>query len=308
MSPRRRWGPAGRQRLSPAVRLRLATRKEERMSEKIIRDGGLAIATEAFGDLAHLPILLIMGGGASMLWWPDEFCARLADQGRFVIRYDQRETGLTTSLPVDTPFTIDDLVEDAFRVLDGYGLLASHFVGMSFGAMIGQYAALQQPSRVRTLTTISSSPVGMDTSHLPRSSDAYRRHAATADAVDWSNRDQAIAYALEESRIIAGTAHPFDEARVKAFLERDFDRAGGHPGESHFHWTDGEERQNRLRELKPPLLVIHGTADPLYPVEHGVALSQAVDGAKLVLLEGGGHEIHPADWDAIIAAIAAHTT
>ena len=277
------------------------------MSERIIRDDGLGIATEAFGDPAHPPILLIMGGGASMLWWPDEFCQRLAGHGRFVLRYDQRETGLTTSLPADAPYTINDLVDDVFRVLDGYGLPAAHLVGMSYGAMIGQYAALQQPSRVRSLTAISSSPVGMDTSHLARSSEAYRQHMAAAEGVDWSDRDQAIASMVAEARITAGTAHPFDEARVREFVERDFDRTGGYPSTSHFSWEGGEERQGRLQDLKPPLLVIHGTADPVYPVEHGIALSQAVAGAKLLLLEGGGHELHPADWDTIIAAIIAHT-
>ena len=277
------------------------------MSERVIRDGGLAIATEAFGDPARPPILLIMGGGASMLWWPEEFCRRLAGYGRFVLRYDQRETGLTTSQPADSPYSINDLVDDAFRMLDGYELPAAHVVGMSFGAMIAQYAALQQPSRVRTLTAISSSPVGMNTSHLPRSAAAYRQHSAAAEVVDWSDREQSIAYSVDEARIIAGKAHPFDETRVKEFVERDYDRTGGHSGTSHFDGTGGEAWQGRLQELTPPLLVIHGTADPLYPVEHGLALSQAVDGATLLLLEGGGHELHPDDWDTIIAAIAAHT-
>jgi pimeloyl-ACP methyl ester carboxylesterase len=276
------------------------------LSERVIRGDGIAIATEAFGDPVHPPILLIMGL-ASMLWWPDEFCRRLAGHGRFVLRYDQRETGLTESEPGDAPFTTEDLVDDVFRVLDGYGLPAAHLVGMSFGAMIGQHAALQQPSRVRSLTAISSSPVSKDTSHLPPPSEAYRQHGAAAEAVDWSDRDQAVASLVEEARILAGPAHPFDEARVREFLDHDVDRTGGYPTTSHFSWEGGNERQDRLQDLKPPLLVIHGTADPIYPVEHGLALSQAVDGAKLVLLEGGGHELHPADWDTIIGAIAAHT-
>jgi pimeloyl-ACP methyl ester carboxylesterase len=276
--------------------------------ERVIRDNGLHIATEAFGDPAHPPILLIMGGGASMLWWPDEFCGRLAGHGRYVIRYDQRETGLTTFQPGDVTFTIDDLIDDAFRVLDGYGLQTAHLVGMSFGAMIGQYAALQQPSRVRSLTAISSSPVGTDRSHLPRTSEAYQRHLAEAETVDWSDRGQAVAHMVEEARITVGTSHPFEEARVREFVERDFDRTGGYPTTSHLSWTGGEAWQGRLQEMQPSLLVIHGTADPVYPVEHGMALSRAVSGAKLVLLEGGGHELHPADWDIIFDAIVAHTT
>ena len=277
------------------------------MGEAVIRDDGLEIATEAFGDPTHPAVLLIMGGGASMLWWPRDFCARLAGHGRYVIRYDQRDTGLTRDTPRDAPYTLGDLIDDALRVLDGYALPTAHIVGMSLGGMIGQYAALKQSARVRSLTVISSSPVGIDTSHLPQFGEAYREHLDAADAIDWSDRDQAIAYMVEESRITAGTAHPFVEAQVREFVERDFDRTGGYPSTSNLSWTGVEEWQGRLQEMKAPLLVIHGTADPVYPIEHGVALSQAVGAAKLIRLEGGGHELHPADWDTIVGAIVEHT-
>ena len=279
------------------------------MSERVIGENGLEIATEAFGDPAHAPVLLIMGGGASMLWWPESFCQQLANSGRYVIRYDQRDTGLSTKFaPGDPLYTLDDLVDDAIRVLDGYAIPAAHVVGMSLGAMIGQLAALKHPSRVLSLTAISSSPVGTDMSHLPGLSETYRKHLAASDEVDWSDRDQAIAYMVEESRIIAGTAHPFEEERVRSLVERDYDRAGGYSTMSNFTWKGGDEWRGRLHEMKAPLLVIHGTVDPVYPVEHGVALSETVPGAKLVRLEGGGHELHPADWDTIFGAIVEHTS
>lgn len=278
------------------------------MPQKTIYDTGLAIATESFGDPAHRAILLVMGGGASMLWWPEAFCERLASHNRFVIRYDQRETGRSTPYLPDGPsFSYGDLIADTMRVLDGEGRSAAHFVGMSFGGMIAQYAALKHPARVHSLTVIESSPVGVDKSHLPAMSEAYTKHLKAAETVDWSDREAAIAYLSEEARLVAGTAHPFREAAVRAFIARDHDRAGGHPAGSNFDWQGAETWQGRLPELQPPLLVIHGTADPVYPIEHGEEFLKIVPGAKLVRLPGGGHELHPDDWNTIVGAIVEHT-
>jgi pimeloyl-ACP methyl ester carboxylesterase len=279
------------------------------MTERLIRDDGLVLATESFGDSAHPAILLIMGGGASMLWWPEAFCSRLAGHGRYVIRYDQRETGHSTPYIPDGPaFSYVDLVEDTTRILDGYDLPAAHVVGMSFGGLIGQYAALEHPERVRSLTVISSSPAGIDTSHLPGMSEAYLAHLEAAETIDWSDRGQAIAHMLAESRLIAWTAHPFDEAGMRAFIARDHDRSGGYPSASNFNWQGSERWAGRLADLQPPLLVIHGTADPVFPIAHGQELLKIVPGAKLVRIPGGGHELHPDDWDTIISAIAEHTS
>jgi pimeloyl-ACP methyl ester carboxylesterase len=280
------------------------------VGERVIRENGLEIATGAFGNPVHAPVLLIMGGMASMLWWPEEFCGRLASNGRYVIRYDQRDTGVSTKYPPgEASYTFNDLVDDAFRVLDGYATPAAHLVGMSLGAMIGQVAAVKYPSRVLSLTAISSSPVSTDKSHLPTFSDAFAEHMAAGENIDWTDRAQVIKYMVEDSRVVAGTARPFDEAEIRAFIERDFDRAGGYLSATNQGALKlGDEWHGRLHELKAPLLVIHGTDDPVYPVEHGVALSQAVADAKLVLLQGGGHELHRANWDTIIDAIARHTS
>jgi pimeloyl-ACP methyl ester carboxylesterase len=279
------------------------------MSERIIRESDLELATEAFGNPEHPAVLLLMGGGASMLWWPEAFCEQLATHGRYVIRIDQRETGRSTPyVPGGPSFSFVDLIEDTFRILDGYALPAAHYVGMSFGGIIAQYAALEQPSRVRSLTTISSSPAGIDKPHLPGMSEAYHAHLEAAEAVDWSDRDQAIAYMVKEASLVAGAAHPPRENDVRDLAARDYDRAGGHPSSSNFNWQGGERWQGRLPELRPPLLVIHGTADPVYPIEHGEAFLQVVAGARLVRIPGGGHELHPDDWKTIIAAIAEHTS
>jgi pimeloyl-ACP methyl ester carboxylesterase len=275
----------------------------------MIRVGGVELAAQSFGDAGRPPILLIMGAVASMLWWPEPLCERLASHGRYVIRYDNRDTGRSTQYPPGKPgYTFDDMVDDVFRVLDGYAIPGAHVVGMSLGAMIGQVAALKHPSRVLSLTAISSSPVGMDTSHLPQFSEAFMARMEAAEKVDWSDRSQAIACMVEDSRVLAGTAGAFEEAEVRAFIERDYDRAGGYlSATNHGSLKIGNAWRGRLREMKAPLLVIHGTADPVYPIEHGAALAAAVAGASLVTLEGGGHELHPAHWDTIIASIVTHT-
>jgi pimeloyl-ACP methyl ester carboxylesterase len=286
-----------------------ADKREVPMNERVIRADGIELATQAFGDPVQPPVLLIMGAMASMLWWPDAFCERLAAQGRHVLRYDNRDTGHSTTYPPgEPPYAFDDMANDAVRVLDGYGISSAHLVGMSMGGMIAQLVALKHPARVASLTAISSSPFGEDTSGLPGTSLAYMEHAAQFDQVDWTDRAQVIRVMVADSRMLAGSAHPFDEARAMRLIERDFDRAGNFASATnHFMLKGGDAWQGRLREIGVPLLVIHGTADPIFPIEHGGALSEAVAGAILVRLEGGGHELHEADWDEIIASIVEHT-
>ncbi|MER9233486.1 alpha/beta fold hydrolase [Mesorhizobium sp. M0622] len=268
------------------------------------------IVSQTFGDPAHPAVLLIMGAMASMLWWPEAFCRKLAGEGRFVIRYDNRDTGRSTKYaPGEPPYTFDDMAGDAIRVLDDHGIRKAHVVGMSMGGMIAQLAALKYPSRVISLTVISSSPLGIDTSHLPGTTEAYRMHSAEGAKVDWSDRRQAIDFIVKDARALAGTAHTFDEQRTRAFVEQDYDRSGGFlSATNHFMLKGGgQDWKGRLRDMKTPLLVVHGTDDPIFPVEHGAALADAVAGARLVRIEGGGHELHPDDWAAIVDAIVTHS-
>ena len=278
------------------------------MTMHTVRTGGIELATEVFGDPAHPPLLLIMGGMASMLWWPEDFCRRIAQRGRFVIRYDQRDSGLSTKYPPGQPgYGFDDAVDDVFRVLDDYRISKAHIVGFSLGGMVGQGAALKNPERVLSLTAISTSPVGVDRSDFPPSGAAWTAHMAVE--VDWSDREAAVPYLVEAARLTASAAHPFDEAEMRAFIERDFDRSGGYLSATNHSilFEIGEAWQGRLHEMKAPLLVIHGTADPVFPSQHGAALAQAVPGAELLHIEGGGHELHRADWSTIVDAIVAHT-
>lgn len=267
------------------------------------------IVSEAFGDPANPPLLLIMGAMASMLWWPQALCRKLADAGLFVIRYDNRDTGCSTKYPPgEPPYTFDDMADDAMRVLDDHGVGKAHVVGMSMGGMIAQLVALKHPSRVASLIVISSSPLGIDTSQLPQTSDAYIKHSAEGAKVDWSNRGQVVDFIVKDAQAIASTVHPFDEAQMRAFVEHDYDRSGGLlSATNHFMLRGGDAWKGRVHEMTASLLVIHGTADPIFPVEHGEALAEAVAGAKILRIAGGGHELHPDDWTVMVAAIVDHT-
>ncbi|TPJ56642.1 alpha/beta hydrolase [Mesorhizobium sp. B2-7-1] len=265
------------------------------------------IVSETFGSPEDPPILLIMGAMASMSWWPEVFCRQLAGHGRFVIRYDNRDTGLSTKYPPGAPaYTFEDMVDDAMRVLDDHGVAEAHVVGMSMGGMLAQSVALKYPERVSALTVISSSPLGVDTSALPGMTEAYREHSAQGGDVDWSNREQVLDFMVKDARAIASTRHPFDEERTRVMIEADYDRSGGLASATNHFLLMGGGPQRTVRDLTAPLLVIHGTADPLFPIEHGQALAKAVRGASLVKVEGGGHEQHRNDWPQIVDAIVAH--
>ncbi len=128
-------------------------------------------------------------------------------------------------------------------------------------------------------------------------SPAYREHAAGFADMDWADRTKVIRFMLQEMRIIGSSAHPFDQGRATRLLERDYDRARNFSSATnHFKLKGGEAWKGRLGEIRAPLLVIHGTADPIFPIEHGRALAKAVAGATMVNLDGGGHELHAADW------------
>jgi pimeloyl-ACP methyl ester carboxylesterase len=255
------------------------------------------IASETFGDPADPPVLLIMGMGASMLWWDDGFCRSLAAGGRFVIRYDHRDTGRSTTCPPGRPgYTGDDLVADAARVLDDYGIVRAHVVGVSMGGALAQLVALDFPDRVASLVLMSTSPAGA-APDLPPPTDAYRAFAADTPTD-----------LVAEVRVLAGD-RPFDEERVRDLIARDEARAiNPESAGNHALVEGGAPWRHRLGEIAVPTLVIHGSADPMFPLGHGRALADEIRGARLLILDGAGHVLHPADHDAVAAAILDHTS
>lgn len=278
------------------------------MTERMIEVDGVELCTEAFGDPAHAPLLLIMGTGASMLWWEEGFCRLLADGPRFVVRYDHRDTGRSVTYEPGRPgYTGADLVADARGVLDAYGIRRAHLVGVSAGGALAQLLALGHPARVASLVLISTSPALAGDRELPPPTAEFGRFVATAPA-DWSDAESVIDYLVAYSRVLAGGRRPFDEAALRSLVRRDVARARDvAAAQNHDMLAEGEAVTGSLSSIAAPTLVIHGTADPMFPTEHGEALAREVRGARLLRLEGAGHGVERADWDTIAAAILAHT-
>ncbi len=278
------------------------------MRERMVEASGAELCTESFGDPADPPVLLIMGIGASMMWWEEEFCRRLAGEGRFVIRYDHRDTGRSTTYEHGKPgYTGADLSTDALAVLDGLGIEAAHLVGVSAGAGIAQELALDHPDRVLSLVLISSSPATGGGRALPPPTQRFGSFLSS-NRVDWSDRESVIDYLTAYQAMLSGGERPFDEAAFRDLVRRDVERARDFAAaQNHDVLDHGEGSTKPLSAIAAPTLVIHGSADPMFPIRHGEALAEEIPDARLVRLGGAGHGVYRADWEAIVAAILEHT-
>jgi pimeloyl-ACP methyl ester carboxylesterase len=274
----------------------------------MIETNGVELCTETFGDPADPPILLIAGLGSSMLWWEEGFCEMLAGGGRFVIRYDHRDTGRSVTYEPGRPgYTGADLVADAAGVLDAYEAPAAHVAGVSAGGALAQLLALDFPQRVRSLALISTSPALPGDRSLPGPTEEFGRFVSTAH-VDWSSPDSVTDYLVEYSRVLAGVERPFDEAAARDLVRRELERARDFPAvQNHNSIPDDDRPHGHLSSIAVPVLVIHGTADPMFPIAHGRALADEIPGAKLLALEGPGHGVYQADWETLARAILGHT-
>ena len=274
----------------------------------MIEANGVELCTEAFGDPADPAILLVMGIGGSMLWWPDPFCRMLADAGRFVIRYDHRDTGRSVTYEPGRPgYTGADLEADAIGVLDSYGVQVAHVVGVSAGGAFAQLLALDFPDRVLSLVLISSSPATPGDRDLPSPTEAFGSFVTATD-VDWSDPESVIEYQVGYARVLAGSRRPFDEHAWRELVRRDVARARNVAAlQNHGVMPDPPRAHETLSTITAPTLVIHGTADPMFPPRHGEALAAEIPGARLLLLEGTGHGVDQEDSDTIVAATLQHT-
>ncbi len=277
------------------------------MAERMIEANGVALCTESFGDPGEPPILLIMGVGASMLWWEEGFCRMLAER-RFVIRYDHRDTGRSVTYTPGAPeYSGADLVADAAGVLAAYGIAGAHVVGVSAGGAFAQLFALRYPDRVLSLVLISTSPATSGARNLPPPTQRFNDFLASAE-VDWSDRGSVIEYLVAYERMLAGGVRRFDEPAWRELVRRDVEHARDiAASENHSSMGEGDIPSKPISSIAVPTLVIHGTADPMFPLEHGQALAEEIPGASLLLLEGAGHGVDRADWSTIARAIVEHT-
>jgi len=259
---------------------------------------GIEIEYETFGALAAPPLLLIAGLGSQMLSWDDDFCALLASRGFRVIRYDNRDSGLSTW--VEDAYTLDDMADDAAGLLDALGIAAAHVVGASMGGFIAQLLTLNHPGRVLTLTSIMSGPNGDDQVQPTAEGSAVLMAPAPP------TREERIALGLWAKQKLLGPADPFDDAYERARITRAVDRAY-HPagfGRQLGAILVARGRLERLRSVSVPTLAIHGDADILVPVENGRRVAAAVPGARLMEIEGMGHDVPRRVWSQVADAIA----
>jgi pimeloyl-ACP methyl ester carboxylesterase len=284
---------------------------------------GIQIEYETFGDSSGRPLLLIIGLGGQMIHWDSDLCKDLAVRGHYVIRFDNRDVGLSTkfeeagipNLPemfgkllrgekVQPPYTLDDMANDAVALLDALNIPKAHVCGMSMGGMIAQTIAIRHSARVLSLISIYSTT---GNPHVPQPPPEIISLLTTPPPHE---RQAFIDHMLRVFKTISGPGFPPDEAWTRKIMGESYDRS---------FYPEGMARQlvailtqgNRspaLSSVKIPALVIHGTSDPLVSVEGGKDTARAIPGAELMLIEGMGHDLpHGGAWPRIAEAIAKHT-
>jgi len=284
----------------------------------------LSITYETFGQPEAPALLLIAGLAGQLINWPERFCTSLATRGYRVIRFDNRDVGLSTSFEntgipdvsslnralesgeeVTVPYTLRDMAADAVGLLDALEIPAAHVVGSSMGGRIGQLMALEYPDRLTTLTCIGST-MG-EPGFPPPNPEALRLLLMPAPRY----REPYVEYCLKVTRTLSGSRFPIDESRVRTRAEIAYDRRFNPSGVTRHYAaliaTASAKRQ--LKKLTVPSLIIHGGEDPLIPVECAHDMAQTIPGATLVVIDGMGHSLAdtPAVWPSIIEAIDRHT-
>jgi pimeloyl-ACP methyl ester carboxylesterase len=277
---------------------------------------GVTLCYEAFGDPDETPILLIMGLATQMIAWHEDFCTELAERGFYVVRFDNRDIGRSTHFDFQPPtvkqmltrrlgpeqYTLSDMAEDAAVLLRELEIAPAHVVGASMGGMIGQMLAAEHPEAVRSLTSIMSTT-------------GSRRHGQPAFSVyryllrpPPRDRDGYIQRSAEIFGLVGSTGFARDEAYIRERAARSFDRgfdvrAGGRQLGAIIASGD---RTKVLESIKAPTLVIHGTVDKMVRPSGGRATAKAIPGARLMMIEGMGHDLPRGVWPQIIDGISEH--
>ena len=284
-----------------------------------IRANGIELEYEDTGPRNGVPPLIIHGFGSQLVSWPDEFHQGLEARGLRVIRFDNRDVGLTQKwrgiLPdiravaaavregkhPDVPYTLTDMASDAAALLTALGIDSAHIAGGSMGGMIAQLVALDHPEKARSLISIFSTTG--DPSLPPASPEAL---AALTTAAPSNDRDAVIAHSLKGRRTYASTAWPFDEAQLSKQIGRSYDRSFYPEGTTRQYAAivASPPRTERLKGLKLPALILHGTADMLVRVEAGRHTASVIPGAQYREIEGWGHDMPLGVIPLVVGAMA----
>jgi pimeloyl-ACP methyl ester carboxylesterase len=287
------------------------------MAEEMAKIGDLELCYETFGDPADPALLLIMGLGTQMVGWPEEFCGMLAARGLFVIRYDNRDCGRSTRMRQFRPptlrqlllrdktaagYSMADMADDGAALLDHLGIDRAHVAGASMGGMIAQTMAVRHPSRVLSLASIMS-----NTGHLWKGVPGLRIYPVfmRRPAAD---RDAAIASSVATFRLIGSPGFQRDEDELRRTLELSYERGYNPAGTARqlAAILAAGDRTAQLRGITAPTVVIHGTRDRMVMPSGGRETAKAIPGARLVMIEGMGHDLPRGAWDRIIDAIVSN--
>ena len=280
------------------------------------RVGDIELAYETFGDRADPPLLLVMGLATQMIGWPDEFCAALAARGLFVVRFDNRDIGLSTHLDdrgapdmaallggdaSQARYPLADLADDTAGLLRELGIDSAHVVGASMGGMIAQLVALRHPQRVRSLTSI------MSTTGDPSVGSPSEAAMGVLLAPPATDRETAIQRAVDTYRVIGSPGFEFDEHALRERAGLSYDRRYNPPGVARqlAAIVTTPDRTADLGSVSVPTLVVHGAQDSLVNVSGGRATAAAIPGAELLVVEGMGHDLPRAVWPQLIDRIGA---
>ncbi len=280
---------------------------------------GIWIEYETLGDRQARPLLLIGGLSTQLIHWDDDLCEDLAERGHYVIRFDSRDAGLSTKIDQagvpdlgaiirgekKSPYTLEDMADDAVGLLDSLGIRKAHICGTSLGGMIAQALAIRHPSRVLSLISIYATT---GNKNLPPPRPGMMELLLTPAPTE---RQAYIEHMLKLFKAMAGRGFAFDEAWTRTITARAYDRCfcpEGTARQTSAVMTQSN-RKKALASVTVPTLVIHGTDDPLVPVEGGRDTAEAIPGAQLMLIEGMGHDLpHGGAWPRIVEAIADHTS
>jgi len=279
----------------------------------------IEIEYETFGDPSSKPLLLVMGLGAQMIAWLEGFCMMLVDKGFYVIRFDNRDIGLSTKFEeagvpdimkeamaaqrgetILPPYTVEDMADDAVGLLDALNIEKAHICGASMGGMIVQIIAFRHPTRVLSLTSI------MSTTGNPKLPQAKPEALQVLLKPAPTEREAYIEELVKRRRILYGSGFPYHEDQAHEFAANSYDRSFYPQGMARqlFAILATENRVPKLGSIIVPTLVIHGGDDPLVPVEGGKETAEYISGSELVIIEGMGHSLPPETWPQIVDAIA----